>query len=113
MRCRRLALWAERFSPSVAIDELAPGFEGLFLDITGAAHLFGGEPALLAELRGRLKAAGIPACLAIADTPGRRLGAGALLRPGGDDRARRPHARGDRAPAGRGPDGSRPRRFRF
>lgn len=66
---RRLALWAERFSPSVAIDELAPGCEGIFLDITGAAHLFGGEPALLAELRGRLKAAGIPACLAIADTP--------------------------------------------
>jgi protein ImuB len=66
---QRLALWAERFSPSVASDTLAPGFEGLFLDVTGAAHLFGGEQALLADLRGRLGAAGIPARLAIADTP--------------------------------------------
>ncbi len=66
---KRLALWAERFSPSVAADELAPGFEGLFLDMTGAAHLFGGERALLSDLRGRLHAAGIPARLAIADTP--------------------------------------------
>jgi protein ImuB len=66
---KRLALWAERFSPSVALDELMPGLEGLFLDITGAAHLFGGEPALLSDLHRRLEAAGIPARLAIADTP--------------------------------------------
>jgi protein ImuB len=66
---RRLALWAERFSPSVATDELARGFEGLLLDVTGAAHLFGGEEALLADLRRRLHAMGIPARFAIADTP--------------------------------------------
>jgi len=66
---KRLALWAERFSPSVAIDTLMPGYEGLFLDMTGGAHLFGGEAAMLADLRGRLARAGIPAQVAMADTP--------------------------------------------
>ena len=66
---RRLALWAERFSPSVAIDDRAAGYEGLLLDTTGGDHLFGGEAALLADIRTRLARAGIPARLAIADTP--------------------------------------------
>lgn len=66
---RRLALWAERFSPCVAVDTAMPAYEGLFLDMTGAAHLFGGEAALLAELRQRLERAGVPARVAIADTP--------------------------------------------
>ena len=66
---RRLALWAERFSPSVAVDARVAGYEGLLLDMTGGAHLFGGEQALLAEIRSRLAAAGAPARLAIADTP--------------------------------------------
>jgi len=65
----RLALWAERFSPAVAADVLIGGYEGLFLDMTGGAHLFGGEAALLADLRRRLARAGVPAALAIADTP--------------------------------------------
>ncbi|MBU2419835.1 MAG: DNA polymerase Y family protein, partial [Alphaproteobacteria bacterium] len=42
-----LAQWAERWSPSVSIDPSGEGLEGLFLDVTGAAHLFGGEAALL------------------------------------------------------------------
>jgi protein ImuB len=67
---RRLALWAERFSPAVAADTALPAQEGLFLDMTGGTHLFGGEAALLADLRARLAKAGIPARLAIADTPG-------------------------------------------
>jgi protein ImuB len=67
---RRLALWAERFSPAVAADTTLPGQEGLFLDMTGGTHLFGGEAAMLADLRRRLAVAGIPARLAIADTPG-------------------------------------------
>jgi protein ImuB len=67
---RRLALWAERFSPAVAVDELQPGLEGLTLDMTGGAHLFGGEAALLAEIERRLEAAGVPARAAMADTPG-------------------------------------------
>ena len=66
---KRLALWAERFSPSVAVDARVAGHEGLLLDMTGGAHLFGGEAALLAEVRARLAAAGVPARLAIADTP--------------------------------------------
>jgi protein ImuB len=66
---RRLALWAERFSPSVSIDARAPGYEGLMLDMTGGAHLFGGEAALLAEIRTRLAAAGAPVRVAMADTP--------------------------------------------
>jgi protein ImuB len=84
---RRLALWAERFSPLIAADELKAGFEGLFLDMTGGAHLFGGEGALIEEIERRLKAAAIPARAAIADTPG---AAWALARFG-EDRIASPH----------------------
>ena len=68
-----LADWCARFSPAVASD--AP--DGLFLDITGVAHLWGGEAAMMADLIARL-----------AERPsrprrhrrhtGRRLGPGAL-----------------------------------
>ncbi len=75
-----LALWFERFSPLTAVDAEAPGQEGLFLDMTGAAHLFGGEEALLRQIVERLAAAGIAACAALADTPG---AAWALARQGG------------------------------
>jgi protein ImuB len=61
-----LAHWCVRFSPAVAIDPP----DGLFLDIEGAAHLWGGEAAMLADLRARLAANGLPFRLAIADTPG-------------------------------------------
>jgi len=67
---RRLALWAERFSPAVAVDTALSAQEGLLIDMTGGAHLFGGEAGLLAELRRRLARAGIPARAAIADTAG-------------------------------------------
>jgi protein ImuB len=40
------------------------------LDITGCAHLFGGEAALLGDLAARLEHQGFLACAAIADTPG-------------------------------------------
>src|SRR5690348_3901617 len=61
-----IADWAERYTPLVA---LAPP-HGLMLDITGAAHLFGGEEALRADLLARLQAQGFLARAAIADTPG-------------------------------------------
>ena len=61
-----LAEWCERFTPFAAID--VPG--GLFLDITGCAHLFGGEHALLARILGSLRRIGYEAYAAIADTPG-------------------------------------------
>lgn len=62
----RLAAWALRYSPIAAPD--AP--DGLWIDITGAAHLFGGEDALLADLVGRLADAGIDARAAAAETAG-------------------------------------------
>jgi len=58
--------WCARFSPAVAVD--AP--DGLFLDITGVDHLWGGEGAMAADLAARLAAAGVPARTAIADSPG-------------------------------------------
>ena len=61
-----LAGWCERFTPFAAIDP--PG--GLFLDITGCAHLFGGEQALLQRLLRRLQQIGYETYAAIADTPG-------------------------------------------
>ena len=63
----RLALWAlRRYSPVVAID--LP--DGLLIDATGVAHLFGGETALLDELRARLTAARLGSRIAVAGTIG-------------------------------------------
>ena len=58
--------WCVRFSPAVAADEP----DGLFLDISGVAHLWGGEEALLADFRVRLMANGLVFRVALADTPG-------------------------------------------
>jgi protein ImuB len=71
---KRLALWAERFSPLVAMDATPPGLEGLLIDVTGAAHLFGGELALLTEIERRLASAGVEARCAMADTSGAAWG---------------------------------------
>src|SRR5207244_4109570 len=38
-----IADWCDRFTPLVALDRC----NGLFLDITGCAHLFGGEAGLM------------------------------------------------------------------
>ena len=76
MALRRLALWATRYTPTASPlcrDFWAEenGADGFFLDIEGASHLFGGEEALIADLSLRLeKIFGLPARLAIADTPG-------------------------------------------
>jgi protein ImuB len=68
---RRLALWATRYTPTASPWNAANGADGFFLDIEGAAHLFGGEEALLADLSARLqKNFGLPARIAIADTSG-------------------------------------------
>jgi protein ImuB len=66
----RLAVWAERWSPAVVVDTEQQGMEGLFLDVTGAGHLFGGEAALLAGIETRLAEAGARARSALAATPG-------------------------------------------
>lgn len=62
----RLAVWALRYSPVVAID----GPDGLVIDATGASHLHGGEDAILADMISRLEAVGITARAAMADTRG-------------------------------------------
>lgn len=67
---QKLALWAERWSPSVSLDAEGPELEGLILDVTGAAHLWGGEAAMLADIRSRLRKAGIAARVAMAGTAG-------------------------------------------
>ena len=66
----RLSLWAMRYTPSVSSFGNDNGADGFFLDITGAAHLFGGEEKLLADLSHRLQCFGLPPRLAIADTAG-------------------------------------------
>lgn len=61
----RLAGWClQRYSPIVAVDPPA----GLFIDVTGATHLRGGEAALLADLLTHLEQTGVAARAALADT---------------------------------------------
>src|ERR1700751_65957 len=66
----RLALWATRYTPTASPWTEENGADGFFLDVEGAAHLFGGEERLLADLAGRPDRFGFPARLAIADSPG-------------------------------------------
>ncbi|MFN3314404.1 MAG: DNA polymerase Y family protein, partial [Hyphomonas sp.] len=62
---RALADWMVRASPHVALD----GPEGLMLETTGCAHLFGGEAGMTAMLSERLGASGYTHRLAFAGTP--------------------------------------------
>ncbi|MEO0545992.1 MAG: DNA polymerase Y family protein [Pseudomonadota bacterium] len=84
---QRLALWCSRYTPITALDTSHPDTDacgrdfGLFLDTSGCDHLFGGEPALLADCQRRLAAMGFTARLAIAPTP---AAAHALARYGAD-----------------------------
>ncbi len=57
--------WCRRFTPLAALDPP----DGAMLDITGAAHLFGGEAKLCDEIEARLAAQGFAARTAIAPTP--------------------------------------------
>ncbi len=61
-----LALWAQRWGPWSALDPP----DGLLVDTTGAAHLFGGEAMLLADAQARLARRGLVARAAIAPTAG-------------------------------------------
>ncbi len=64
---RDLALRAaRRWCPLVALS----GEDGLFLDITGTAHLFGGEARMARGIVRLLARAGFTARIAVADTPG-------------------------------------------
>jgi protein ImuB len=63
---RRLAEWCSRYSPWTAPD----GADGVRIEITGSAHLWGGEEALAADLMTRLERRGVASRIAIADTLG-------------------------------------------
>jgi protein ImuB len=67
---RALALWATRYTPAVAAFDEKSGRDGLFLDVAGASHLFGGEARLIADLATRLAQFGLPARTAVAATAG-------------------------------------------
>jgi protein ImuB len=59
-----IADWCDRFTPLVALDPP----HGLFLDITGCVHLFGGEAAMMRLLCGVLTTQGFAVSAAIAGT---------------------------------------------
>ena len=59
-----LALWCGRYGPAVNTD----GPRGLWIDISGVAHLFGGEAELLADLARRLAGFGLTARFGLAST---------------------------------------------
>lgn len=61
-----VADWCDRYTPLVGLDPP----DGLFLDIGGCAHLFGGERALREDMRARLAQQGLRAAIGIADTAG-------------------------------------------
>src|SRR5215211_6798647 len=61
-----VADWCDRYTPLVGLDPP----DGLLFDITGCAHLFGGEAALCRDIVQRLAAQGLRARVAVADTVG-------------------------------------------
>lgn len=60
-----IADWSRRFTPLAAPDPP----DGALLDITGVAHLFGGEASLMDEIENRLAAQGFAARAAVAPGP--------------------------------------------
>ncbi len=94
-----LRRWAGKFSPWVS--EEPP--EALMVDLTGCAHLFGGEKALAEQVVGECAVLGLTVRIGIADTPGaawalaRFSGAGAGGERSGDDIAQEARATRSRA----------------
>ena len=80
----RLALWAQRWGPWVSLDPP----DGLIVDVTGVAHLYGGEHALLKDAAARLAERGFVTRLGLAPTAGAAwalahyAGDRAILHPG-------------------------------
>jgi protein ImuB len=62
----KIADWCERYTPLVGLDPP----DGIIFDITGCAHLFGGERELCRDLNRQLTAHGFQIRLAVADTAG-------------------------------------------
>ncbi|CAN1540785.1 DinP Nucleotidyltransferase/DNA polymerase involved in DNA repair [Paracoccaceae bacterium] len=65
-----LRRWAGQFSPWVAEEPPA----GLMIDLSGAAHLYGGEAGVLARVAEECEGMGLTVRAAIADTPGMAWG---------------------------------------
>lgn len=83
-----VADWCDRYTPLVALD----GSDGLFLDITGSSHLFGGEKALFDDILDRLLRMGFAVQAAISSAPGlssaiSRYGEPAIVPPDGAEEA--------------------------
>src|SRR5271166_6511627 len=79
----RLAGWCLRYAPLAAADEP----DGLWIDVSGSAHLHGGEARLLRDLEQRLADLGLQARAAVADTPAvahavARFAGGGVVPPG-------------------------------
>jgi protein ImuB len=98
-----LAVWCERFSPLVGLDDaLAP--DSLLLDVTGLGRLFGGEASLAERVVGDFASRKLAVRAAVADTIGAAwamahfgrvrsrngLGALAIIPPGETSTALRP-----------------------
>ena len=86
-----IAQWCHRFTPLVALD----GARGLFLDVTGACHLFGGEQAVLFHICEKLRFQGLVTRGAMAGTAvaARALARhrhGSVTPPGGEEKAMTP-----------------------
>jgi protein ImuB len=61
----RLCDWCSRYTPLAALD----GRDGLMLDISGVAHLFESEAALIEDCRARLASQGITVFIGAAGNP--------------------------------------------
>ena len=86
-----IADWCDRYTPLVGLDPP----DGLMLDVTGCAHLFGGEAALADDLVRRLARQGYQARVAVADTVGcawaiARFGSMSLVSSGDEQNALAP-----------------------
>jgi protein ImuB len=103
----RLRRWAGQFAPLVA--EEPP--DALTLDITGCAHLFGGEAAMVEQIGAALEGMGLSVQAGLADTPGaawalaRHAGGRAATGRSGD--AIQQEARATRSRGGGGGGGGR------
>ncbi|ARO14873.1 nucleotidyltransferase/DNA polymerase involved in DNA repair [Ketogulonicigenium robustum] len=77
-----LRRWATRYCPWVGYED-----NGLVMDVTGSAHLFGGEAPLCELLAARLARAGLAVQIGLADTRGAawamaHVGGGGIIPPG-------------------------------
>jgi protein ImuB len=90
----RVAVWAQRFSPVVAVDDAEAEPGGLMLDVTGCAAVWGGEARLVRAVVDGFAGLGLSAQVAVAPTLGCAWGVsrfgegpGEIVQDGGARRA--------------------------